>query len=132
MVCKIDLKHQAIGRLLLAECCKALLKLNSADRIDKRFKLVATFHAVGRTNELSTFKWNDCIWNLDDECIGALWPEVKTLELKPVYFVFDYQCLETCFYHSCFCYFCIGGSDYHGNVLNPSISYVWPDLSQLG
>jgi hypothetical protein len=59
-------KSTEIGREALKEISKELILSNKAREL---FLLVMTWHSIGRAGEVAFVSWDNCFWDLDNECL---------------------------------------------------------------
>jgi hypothetical protein len=95
----------------LSLICRNILQQGTAISTAKRFALVMTFQAVGRSGEVALTNMDNesASWDEDSECLILDWSEVKTTRQKTINFFCDYSNFELDFYHAFACYLCCGG-----------------------
>ena len=113
---------------LLKVMCDALLKQGDPISMKKRFALVTTFLAMGRTGELSCATWDSAEWDFELNNLMFYWNELKTSDSDITNMFSDSGFLELDWYHSLACFAILGGdvSDVRSAVEN---KYMVPSLA---
>ena len=108
--------------------CDALLKQGDPNSMKKRFALVTTFLAMGRTGELSCATWDSAEWDFELNNLTFYWNELKTSDSDIKNMFSDIGFLKLDWYHSPACFAMLGGdvSDFRSAVEN---KYMVPSLA---
>jgi hypothetical protein len=102
-------KSRELGRKLLRVICDAFLKLGDPISMKRRFALVTTFLAIGRSAEISCCVWDQAEWDYELECLLFYWNELKTTDSDLTTMFSDAELVELDFYHSLGFYLILGG-----------------------
>jgi hypothetical protein len=110
---KLQEKSEPIGRSLVAEIAKCLMKQDDNHSIEMRAAYCANFHCCGRTGEIATASYGTSFW---DDVIGTLktdWSMEKVSEQKLLYLFPDYSDYRICVFHSIACLMICGNGRRH-------------------
>ena len=127
----LTFKAVPIGPAVLLKIGERLLQNGSNEAINRWAKILLTFKCVGRSSELSVTKWEDTRFDLDNEMLCMMWPEIKTGQIKTIPICFD-LCLETDVYIALGCNWICGGGSVASWDDREDANYLWPDLLQAG
>ena len=136
-------KGAPIGRDLLFRICDYYFQLNDKDIFLRRFVLVTTFLAVGRTGEIGISNkrinliirchvgdasWNGSYWDYDLECPFIYWNERKVAKQSMLNFFPDAMCFQCDWFHALGCYLLFGGGS-AAYLRQPESNWVVPEFA---
>ena len=104
----INEKSQPVGRSVLLDCMKALIKENTSYTVDCRMLLACAFAAAGRAGEVGMTRYSHMFWNSIGQHLHLNWQQVKVLQSKEMTFFNDAICPELCVFFNFFCFRCSG------------------------
>lgn len=120
---------QPIGREIIMKMCHSLMLVGDSESMKRRFALVTTFLAIGRSGEVACSSWNSVSWDYDLENLVMDWKEMKTGDTDKINFFSDASSKLLDFYHALACYLILGGGN---STLTASSDANWmiPDLAR--
>ena len=118
-----------IGREILKKICHSLMLTGDSESMKRRFAMVTTFLAVGRSGEVACSSWNSVTWDYDLQNVTMDWKELKTGDADQIIFFSDATTKLLDFYHSMACYLILGGGN---SALTATSDANWliPDLAR--
>jgi len=104
-----------IGRVVLADCIKYLLGLNTRIGVEKSIALAITLSTIGRAGEAGWVVYEHGYWDYTNDVLYLMWNDIKTKRQLLMNFHHDYSDYRLCIYFLMFLYFLVGaGQSYTG------------------
>lgn len=89
--------------------CDALLVEGDQSSMKKRFALLTTFLAMGRTGEISCATWESAEWDFELQNLMFYWNELKTSDSDITNMFADSEFFQLDWYHALACFAILGG-----------------------